>query len=92
MRVVTTLPPSNINQVVFEEQIEEKIYTGFGITFLVLAIIWILIGFAAFITSLVCFGRTGTVLEKIIGLLLAIFFGPFYFIFFFFAGGYCGST
>lgn len=70
---------------------EEPINKAFTIGFLIFLFIWVLIGFAAFITSLVCFGRKGTTIEKIIGLLLAIFFGPFYFIFFFFGGDYCGS-
>ena len=92
---VTTKPPSSkVNKqiIMSEEYIEKKIDKAFSIAFLVFLFIWILIGFAAFITSLVCFGRKGTIIEKIIGLLLAIFFGPFYFIFFFFAGGYCGSN
>ena len=57
--------------------------------YLIFIIIWIIIGFIAFITSLVCFGRSGTIAEKIIGLLLAIFFGPFYFLFYGFNEGYC---
>jgi len=92
MKIVTTAPPSNMNYHVSEEQVVSQMNPALSITLLVFIIIWILIGFAAFITSLVCFGRSGTILEKIIGLLLAIFFGPFYFIFFFFAGGYCGSA
>ena len=52
-------------------------------------LVWSLIGLIAFIMSLVCFGRSGTLLEKIIGLLLAIFFGPLYFIFYIFNSSYC---
>jgi len=52
-------------------------------------LVWSLIGLIAFIMSLVCFGRSGTLLEKIIGLLLAIFFGPLYFIFYIFNTSYC---
>ena len=65
---------------------------GLSISFYILlfTILWIVIGFIAFITSIVCFFRTGTTLEKIIGLLLAIFFGPFYFVFFALNGNYCG--
>ena len=61
--------------------------TGFAL--LAIMFFWIIIGFAAFITSIVCFGRSGTMVEKIIGLLLAIFFGPFYFLFYAFNEGYC---
>jgi fatty acid desaturase len=52
-------------------------------------LLWALIGLIAFITSLVCFGRSGSTTEKIIGLLLAIFFGPLYFIFYAFNSNYC---
>ena len=52
-------------------------------------LLWALFGFIAFIMSLVCFGRSGSIIEKIVGLLLAIFFGPFYFIFYAFNSNYC---
>ena len=60
-------------------------------SFAILAILffWAIAGFAAFITSIICFGRSGSTEEKIIGLLLAIFFGPFYFLFYAFNQGYC---
>ena len=55
----------------------------------IFALLWGLLGLIAFIMSLICFGRSGTLIEKIIGLLLAIFFGPFYFIFYMFNKNYC---
>jgi len=55
----------------------------------IFVLLWGLIGLIAFIMSLICFGRSGTLIEKIIGLLLAIFFGPFYFIFYIFNNSYC---
>lgn len=61
----------------------------YAIIIYILMFIWALIGIFAFIMSLICFGRSGTLLEKIIGLLLAIFFGPFYFIFYIFNSKYC---
>jgi hypothetical protein len=39
-----------------------------------------------------CFGSSGTMVEKIIGLLLALFFGPFYFIYYKFSNTYCKSN
>jgi hypothetical protein len=60
-----------------------------AIAIYIFILIWGLIGLIAFITSLVCFGRSGSTLEKIIGLLLAIFFGPLYFIFYAFNSNYC---
>ena len=52
-------------------------------------ILWLITGFIAFITSAICFIRSGTIGEKILGLLLALLLGPFYFIFFIFADNYC---
>jgi hypothetical protein len=59
----------------------------FGIWIFV--IIWLIMSVIAFIYSLVCFGKSGSVTDKIIGLLLAIFFGPFYFIYLYNYGVYC---
>lgn len=54
-------------------------------------VVWIIGGIAAFIMSLVCFGKGGSTTEKVIGLLLAIFFGPFYFIYLYASSTYCKS-
>ncbi len=59
---------------------------GVGIFLLV----WVIVGTIAFIISLFCFGFSGSITEKIIGLVLAIFFGPFYFIYFYLNKNYCG--
>ena len=64
-------------------------FTGLSLFLVIILLMWILFGIIAFIMSLVCFGRSGTLLEKIIGLLLAIFFGPLYFIFYIFNPSYC---
>lgn len=55
----------------------------------ILASLWALAGIAAFITSLLCFGRTGTFGDKVLGLLLSIFFGPIYWIYFWANRDYC---
>ena len=54
--------------------------------------IWILLGFAGLITSIVCFGFSGSLLEKLLGILIAIFLGPFYWLYFYFNKGYCGRS
>lgn len=56
---------------------------------LIFMLVWVIGGFVAFIWSIVCFGNSGTTTEKIIGLLLAMFFGPFWFIYKIFSGTYC---
>lgn len=50
---------------------------------------WAILGITGFIMSIICFGRSGSSLKHIIGLLLAIFFGPIYWIFYFFVPDYC---
>ena len=52
-------------------------------------IIWVIGGIIAFIYSLMCFGYESSILEKIIGLLLAVFTGPLYFIYYSFNKNYC---
>lgn len=54
--------------------------------------LWTVAGIAAFIMSIVCFGRSGTTGQHVIGLVLAILFGPFYWIYYYVAKGYCSST
>jgi len=57
----------------------------------ILFLIWAFLGLAAFIMSIVCFGRDGTMSENIIGLILSIFTGPLYFIYYYIMKpkGYC---
>jgi hypothetical protein len=57
--------------------------------FLAFALFWILGGVAALIMSIVCFGLSGSTLEKIVGLAIAFFLGPLYFLFYGFNKGYC---
>jgi hypothetical protein len=57
----------------------------------IFVIIWVIIGLIAFITSLVCFGFSGSTTEKIFGLILALLFGPFYFLYFYLNKNYCGK-
>lgn len=51
------------------------------------AIFWIVLGMIAFVRSLVCFGYSGSTTEKVVGLLIAWFAGPFYLLYR--PAGYC---
>ena len=52
--------------------------------------IWSLLVVIAFFTSLVCFGfRSSSLDQKVLGLLVAIILGPFYWLYFYFAKDYC---
>ena len=66
--------------------------SGSVIALISLAGIWALLGVAAFIASIVCFAKSGTLAEKVLGLILAIFIGPFYWLYFLFMKGYCGKV
>lgn len=53
-------------------------------------IIWSILGVLAFFTSLICFGfRSSSMDQKILGLLIALVLGPFYWLYFFFNKEYC---
>lgn len=60
-----------------------------GILMTVFVAAWVLAGIAAFIMSLVCFAFSGTTLDKLGGLAIAVMFGPFYWIYYSFMNGYC---
>ena len=62
---------------------------GIAMTLIVLFAVWSLVGFIAFITSVVCIFKNSTVLENVFGLLLSIFLGPLYFFYFFLSASYC---
>jgi hypothetical protein len=53
---------------------------------------WSLAGVIAFIMSIVCFGYSGTPTEHAIGLIIALLFGPFYWLFYYFAPNYCKTV
>jgi len=50
---------------------------------------WAIVGLMAFVWSLVCFARSGTALDKVVGLLLSIFFGPLFFLYLAVNSTYC---
>ena len=51
--------------------------------------LWFFVGIAAFIMSLLCFGKSGSTPQHVVGFLLALFFGPFYWIYYFASASYC---
>ncbi len=53
-------------------------------------LVWIFLGLAALITSIICITKTSAApADNIIGLLLALFLGPFYWIYFIAKANYC---
>lgn len=75
--------------------VREESYGGMRTAFIISSIfifLWIAVGVAAFVMSIVCFGRSGSTAQHVVGLLLAIFFGPFYWIYFLAVSSYCRSS
>jgi hypothetical protein len=54
-----------------------------------LVLIWIISGFAAFIASFICIFYNSSVGDKIAGLVMALFAGPFYWLFYIYNMNYC---
>lgn len=79
------------NQNVQKEDVPQ-IGTGLAITLLVLYVlwwIWAIMGIVAFVWSLICLGKSGSPTDKTIGIILAVLFGPFYFLFVKYNKSYC---
>jgi len=70
---------------------KKRDYGIIAIILLVVMVAWIVLGLVAFIYSLVCFGKSGTTSQHVLGLALAFFFGPFYFIYYRLSKTYCKS-
>ena len=50
---------------------------------------WIILGLIALVWSIYCFGKSGSIFQKIIGMLLAMFTGPLFFILYKYSPTYC---
>ena len=72
-----------------KEEKPTKEITTTGMVILILIGLWTLFGFVAFVKSILCFGSSSTMTEKLLGFLLAVFFGPFYFIYLYANKNYC---
>lgn len=62
------------------------------ILFFIFTIGLIIASFMAFIYSLMCFGYSGTSVDKIVGLIIAWLFGPFYWIYYSYNSNYCRTN
>lgn len=65
-------------------------YSGtWGMVWYTVVFVWVFLGILGFLWSIVCFGKSGDLGYKIVGLLLAIFFGPVYFLYLLAVKNYC---
>jgi hypothetical protein len=55
----------------------------------IFAFVWVVFGLAGFVMSLWCIGFTGNAGEKIIGVLISIILGPWYWLYFYSVPSYC---
>lgn len=65
--------------------------TDIGVVLLILIIVLVLVGIYCLVKSFMCFGKSGTTLEKIFGVIIAFFTGPFYLLYLNFNEGYCND-
>jgi len=54
-------------------------------------IIWFSSGVAAFVASFICLGYQGSTSDKIVGIMIALLFGPLYWLYFSLNKNYCYS-
>lgn len=67
----------------------DKRWSVKGILVVTLGGLWLLFGLIGFVMSLICFGYSGSVGEKILGIVIALVLGPWYFLYYFSSGSYC---
>jgi len=51
--------------------------------------LWMFFGVVAFVWAIICFWRSGSPVDKILGLVIAFFFGPIYLIYLYYYRSYC---
>ena len=64
-------------------------WTVFGLFVSILILVWIIAGITAFFASFICLFYNGSVTDKTIGILLGLFLGPFYWLYYIYNMNYC---
>jgi uncharacterized membrane protein YgcG len=59
---------------------------------MIFLVVWAIASIAALVYSLTCFGYSGNTIEKVIGVVIAFFTGPFYFIYYRYSNTYCKAN
>tara|TARA_B110000483_G_scaffold230725_1_gene296254 strand:+ start:8637 stop:8960 length:324 start_codon:yes stop_codon:yes gene_type:complete len=70
----------------------KKTHLAGGIFILFLLMMWPLTGIIALYYAASCFGYSGSIAEKRLGFVIALFLGPLYFIYYYFTPTYCKSV
>ena len=66
-------------------------FTKLMIGMWIFAIVWGVIGLIGFVMSIVCFWKSGTTTQHVLGLVLALLLGPFYWLYYGLVKSYCAS-
>jgi hypothetical protein len=72
-----------------EPQPQPQLGSAATIILVVFLIVWFIISIWAIIKSLLCTGKSGTTAEKVLGIVIAFFLGPFYFLYLYANKNYC---
>ena len=91
---VASVSNSNVNKTISAtpDNKNVNIGVGFAIFYLIIALfifIWWIIGTVGFIMSLICFGYSGPMSDKFLGLIMAWVTGPFYWLYYIYNSNYC---
>lgn len=79
---------SNIQE---ESNSQESSSINYAIAISIFILTWLFVGLIAFIWSLICFGRSGSAVDHIMGFIIAVIFGPFFFIYYAANKNYCNK-
>ena len=84
--------PAEANEAAPAEKDKEEITKGGSVMFIgmmIFILVWLIASIDALVYSLMCFGYSGDTMEKVIGVVIAFFTGPFYFIYYKYSNTYC---
>lgn len=60
-----------------------------GTFYFIFFVIWVIAALIGFYMSIICFSYSGTVGSKVAGFLLALFAGPFFWLYYIYRSNYC---
>lgn len=78
-----------MNSVAITSEEEHSLSPGAALFVWTLVLFWVAAGLSALVMSVACFGKSTNTTDNLVGLLIAILLGPFYWIFYFGSKTYC---
>lgn len=89
MSAISTTAPTKTKEDTSDYSISSNIYMFFIALFV---LIWVVSGLIGFIVSIVCIFYESSPGEKILGIVLSIFTGPFYWLYYILNVNYCNKV